>query len=114
MRYSLAEKGITMAKVEEVKKALDVCINQGFGSQCHECVYREYEGGFCIDALMKDALDVINQTEVVHGQWVPIGTYEVCSHCGFEIDRGERIREFFLVDNQHCRWCGAKMDGDKE
>ena len=48
-----------MAKVEEVKKALDVCINQGFGSRCHECVYREYEGGFCIDALMKDAYDLL-------------------------------------------------------
>lgn len=50
-----------MAKADEVKKALDVCINQGFGSKCHECVYREYEGGFCIDALMKDAIDVLEQ-----------------------------------------------------
>ena len=62
-----------MAKADEVKKALDVCINQGFGSKCHECVYREYEGGFCIDALMKDALDVINQMEVVR--------CKDCKHC---------------------------------
>lgn len=59
MRYSLAEKGITMAKVDEVKKALDVCIYNE--SNCVGCVYREYEGGLCIDALLKDAYNLLEQ-----------------------------------------------------
>lgn len=47
----------------EVKKAMDVCIHAGITSECNGCVYREYEGGFCIDALMKDALALIEQQE---------------------------------------------------
>lgn len=50
-----------MANVNEVKKALDMCIHAGLTSECNGCVYREYEGGFCIDALMNDALALINQ-----------------------------------------------------
>ena len=111
MRYSLAEKGITMTKADEVKKALDVCINQGFGSKCHECVYREYEGGFCIDALMKDALDVINQMEVVHGRW------EDAKHAyGFFSPRCSVCHQFNKYHERYnyCPNCGAKMDGERK
>ncbi len=99
-----------MAKADEVKKALDVCINQGFGSKCHECVYREYEGGFCIDALMKDALDVINQMEVVRGRWENVTggmvTLGDCSEC--------KVRQPVFGTN-YCKHCGAKMmDGERK
>ena len=47
----------------EVKKALYVCIHAGITNDCNGCVYREYEGGFCIDALMNDALALIEQQE---------------------------------------------------
>ena len=70
----------------------------------------------CVEICRKDIENAptVDAVEVVHGRWIPIGTYEVCSHCGFEINRGERLREFFLVGNQYCRWCGAKMDGGNE
>lgn len=55
------EKGKIMANVHEVKKALDACIHAEITSECNGCVYRGYEGGFCIDALMKDAIDVLEQ-----------------------------------------------------
>lgn len=58
-RYSLAEKGKTMANAQEVIKRLDVCLKQG--RECTGCVYREYEGGFCIDALMRDAITLLEQ-----------------------------------------------------
>ena len=109
MRYSLAEKGITMAKADEVKKALDMCIHHAFGSDCAGCVYREYEGGFCIDAIMKDALDVINQTEVVHGWWEHAPDYaEYCSICGHYPD--EEANHAY----DYCPNCGAKMDGERK
>lgn len=48
-----------MADVNEVKKVLHICLDNE--SKCAGCVYREYEGGFCIDALMKDAFDLLEQ-----------------------------------------------------
>ena len=109
MRFSLAEKGKTMAKADEVKKALDVCINQGFGSKCHECVYREYEGGFCIDALMKDALDVINQTEVVRCKdckhFIPFDN-ECYEPHNYYTEEGYRE----VCDNDFCSYGERKND----
>jgi hypothetical protein len=56
-----AEKGKTMVNVNEVKKALHSCIDNE--SNCAGCVYREYKGGFCIDALMRDAITLLEQQE---------------------------------------------------
>ncbi len=50
-----------MALAHEVKKSLEMCYKQGVTSECVGCRYSEYEGGFCIDALMNDALTLINQ-----------------------------------------------------
>ena len=46
----------------EVKKSLSMCYKQGLSSECAECQYRAYKG-VCMDALMEDALALINQLE---------------------------------------------------
>ena len=49
--------------------------------------------------------------KLAHGEWIQVAIYEVCSHCGHQIKRGEEPRYIFLHENKHCRWCGAKMTG---
>ena len=56
--------------------------------------------------------------EVVHGEWVHIKDYgggKCLGHCSVcwtpqEADNPSVIKEVF----RYCRWCGAKMDGDKK
>lgn len=78
--------------------------------------YGELEcgGNFETDSYhVKEFLNVlptVDAVEVVHGQWSPIMEYEVCSQCGYEINRGKQNRTAFLLENRYCRYCGAKMD----
>ena len=46
---------------QKVKESLAMCCKQVTATECAKCVYHEYEGGFCIDALMNDARVLINQ-----------------------------------------------------
>lgn len=107
---------------QEVKKALAMCYKQGLTDECKGCVYKGH-GGICIDALLEDALALINSlescidaqstvdaTEEVHGRWISVddslfpGTKEKCSLCGVHKDFGYVYH--------YCPNCGAKMDGD--
>ena len=51
-----------MALAHEVKKALAMCYKQGMFSECTGCIYKAYNG-VCMDALIEDALTLINQQQ---------------------------------------------------
>lgn len=52
-----------MDNTNEIKKSLQICIENGLSNDCKGCGYREHRGGSCIDALMEDALAVILRLE---------------------------------------------------
>ena len=52
----------TREKLIEVKQTLEMCYKQGITSECNGCAYRGHNN-VCMDALMEDALAVINQLE---------------------------------------------------
>ena len=63
----------TREKLIEVKQALEMCYKQGITSECNGCAYRGHNN-VCMDALMEDALAVINQLEsnAPVQQWIPV------------------------------------------
>ena len=57
----------------------------------------------------------VDAVEVVHGRWVNVqtlgsGCVGFCSNCmtPHKANNATALR----MDYRHCRWCGAKMDGD--
>ena len=104
---------------EQVKKALAMCYKQGLTSECDGCVYKANKN-ICIDALMEDALALINSlescidaqptVEVVHGRWIPTGDWNdsTCSCCN------HRYISMFASWWGYCPNCGEKMDGGNE
>jgi hypothetical protein len=66
----------TREKLIEVKEALGMCYKQGLTSECTGCTYREHNN-VCMDALMEDALAVINcleekQATSNESKWIPV------------------------------------------
>ena len=51
-----------MALAHEIKKALAMCYKQGLSSECAGCPYKAHSG-VCMDALIEDALTLINQQQ---------------------------------------------------
>ena len=60
-------------KMIEVKQTLEMCYKQGLTSDCNGCAYRGHNN-VCMDALMEDALAVINQLESNASvqKWIPV------------------------------------------
>ena len=49
---------------------------------------------------------------VIHGKWEFIGDhYANCTNCGRIFD-ARPTPYFFAMNNEFCRKCGARMDGD--
>ena len=73
----------------------------------------ESEFGAMIDAL--PAADVV---EVVHGAWENIkdfgngNCFGYCSVCGTD-HKATGIADL-MFSFKYCRWCGAKMDGERK
>ena len=66
----------TREKLIEVKNALSMCYKQGLTSECDGCGYRGHKS-VCMDALMEDALAVINcleekQATSNESKWIPV------------------------------------------
>ena len=63
----------TREKLIEVKQTLEMCYKQGITSECNGCAYRGHNN-VCMDALMEDALAVINQLEsnAPVQKWIPV------------------------------------------
>ena len=57
----------------------------------------------------------VDAVEVVHGRWINVeqyGNFAVgfCSVCAKE--QKEKSANTLRAFHRHCRWCGARMDGD--
>ena len=79
-------------KLNEVKKALEMCYKQGLTSECKACPYREHNN-VCMDALMEDALAVINYLEekqaISNNRQATNADHCVC--CGAIIPEGQMV-----------------------
>jgi hypothetical protein len=60
-------------KLIEVKRILGMCVKQGILSECKGCPYSKSNSS-CMDALMEDALTVINHLERKDSaqKWIPV------------------------------------------
>lgn len=60
-------------KLIEVKRILGMCVKQGISSECKGCPYIKSKST-CLDALMEDALAVINHLERKDSvqKWIPV------------------------------------------
>lgn len=60
-------------KLIEVKRTLGMCVKQGIASECKGCPYSKSKRS-CVDALMEDALTVINHLERKESvqRWIPV------------------------------------------
>ena len=60
-------------KLIEVKRILGMCVKQGIASECKGCPYIKSNSS-CVDALMEDALTVINHLERKDSvqRWIPV------------------------------------------
>lgn len=63
----------TREKLIKVKRTLEMCYKQGITSECNGCAYRGHNN-VCMDALMEDALAVINHLEsnVSVQEWISV------------------------------------------
>ena len=63
----------TREKLIEVKKALGICYKEGLTGDCKGCTYKGKDS-ICMDALMEDALAVINHLEEKQAtsKWIPV------------------------------------------
>lgn len=63
-----------------------------------------------------DDQPTVDAVEVVHADWINITQLDethfigFCSHCGTE--QVVKFPTALKAYHKHCRWCGAKMDGD--
>ena len=86
---------------------------RGCPGNCQYCGLWSKEG--CRVILEAPTVDAV---EVVHGWWENITDYGggncfgYCSNCRMPIKSNNRTA--LLMDNRYCRYCGAKMDGDKD
>lgn len=68
----------------------------------------EYAYGVAVEEALK--APTVDAVPVVHGRWEnEFGGYRNCSECGCE--HPIRDARGFLVDDDYCPHCGAKMDG---
>ena len=72
------------------------------------------------DAMFVKALQeapTVDAVEVVYADWINITQLDgkrfvgFCSHCGTE--QVVKFPTALKAYHKHCRWCGAKMDGDR-
>lgn len=71
------------------------------------CNHRYWDRREDVEQDAKECGHLIEVVEVVHGEWIEDGYYNlpcVCSNCGAE---AEHYR------TPHCPNCGAKMDGER-
>ena len=67
--------------------------------------------------IVRDA-PTVDAVEVVHGQWKNItdfgngDCYGFCSVCAAE--QHEQNASALKAFHRYCRWCGAKMDGERK
>ena len=106
----------TREKLIEVKQTLEMCYKQGITSECNGCAYRGHNN-VCMDALMEDALAVINQLEsnAPVQKWIPVTERlpqekgEICKNAILFMDDGlvtvgwlnEDIRCAFYLDTRN-------------
>ena len=68
--------------------------------------------------MIEDCIDnapTVDAVEVVHAKWVSVIDYGgfcvgFCSVC--DADQKARNATALRAHHRHCRWCGARMDGD--
>ena len=78
----------------------------------------EYKKELCVLKPTVDAMPTVDAVEVVHGRWEHIKDYGggncfgYCSHCKTPIRANSLMA--LEMDNRYCRWCGAKMDGERK
>ena len=78
----------------------------------------EYKGRLrLVDTKRLRDIPTVDAKPVVHGRWVNVqtlgrGCVGFCSNCmtPHKANNATALR----IDYRHCRWCGAKMDGDSK
>lgn len=80
---------------------------------------------FSADGAVADCLTMLNNAptadvvEVKHGEWKNVVVYNdtciaTCSNCRQQIVERECNATAFKLENEFCRKCGAKMDGQRK